>query len=42
MKTPKKHETQKLTGKQIIQKKLSEVNPFVKNIDWVKLSKEKV
>jgi hypothetical protein len=42
MKTPKKNEVPKLTGEQIIQKKLNEINPFVKNIDWANLSKRKV
>lgn len=41
MKNPKKNETPKLTGEQIVQKKLNDVNPFVKNIDWTNLSKRK-
>lgn len=42
MKNPKKNETPKLTGEQIIQKELNSIHPFEKNIDWPNLSRRKV
>jgi hypothetical protein len=39
MKTIRKNESPKLTGEQIIQKKIDEIKPFIKNIDLEKLRK---
>lgn len=39
MKDTKKTETSKLTGEQIIQKKINEIKPFIKNLDLSNLPK---